>query len=922
LPRGLPAESAGLNDEAGRLYARALGHWRGPALASLPGRLLTNSAALLNDQRLSAVEKMAAFHLRCGDARTPISHLAGLVAEHPYRESLRALLMKALDRAGRQVEALAVFEEGRRLLAQELGLDPGPLLMEAHQLALGAGTENKYAPHSSPQSGTAPTGPPDEAESPRRVERTFLPRDITEFTGRRHEIHRLLTEARRTGANAPIIQVIDGMGGVGKTTLAVHLAHQLTGDFPDGQYFVDLDGFSAGNEPLNPLQALNLLLRSSGTPPELVPSVLEDCIALWRSRLAGLRVLILLDNALDTAQVRPLLPGTPGLLVLISSRNRMASLEGAESLSLGIMRPDEAVALFESIVGHERIAAEPEAARTAVELCGLLPLAIQIAAARLRARVGWPVSYLVGQLQSHKSRAKLLSLGDRDVMDVLTWSYRHLQPCQQRLFRLLGLHPGPDFDAHPVAALADLSLDDAETCLDELFEVNLVNLSAPGQYHLHDLVRDCSRTLLDEYGAEAEGRSATRRIIDYYLRSVSRWCSAISGDFFPIDIDDTQEPRSVKEPESGKQAIELIEAEYRNIAAVSHIAADLGHHEQAWRLICFLIPYFATVSYAGEAQSLLRTALSSAREAGAMRGESICLTGLASAKRNHAELGQAEELAKQALDLGRRIGDRRGEILQLSVLGSVYWDDSQLDKALVCFVDAMETAQAVGDLRAQALLANNLGNVSWDSGRMEEALQYFRKSQSLDDGSSKFRLRIRTLVNIGHLLLFQGSDDEATAHFEQALDLSRSANDNSGNVLARIGLGNAKRIARDFPAALDYGREALELAQGFGMYNLEIDALNALGDIHTSLGNLTAAEQVFHRALDVAAANNSSRYAAQSREGLAHVASARADADTARNLWQQALAAGTGGVLFALETERHAAAPEPGAETCWRCRLS
>ena len=905
----------------------AVGRWRGPALANVDSHLAASIAASLNDQYLGTFERLAKLSIAVGESTSVIGGLTRLVGEHPYREQLRALLMIALHGSGRQSEALSVFEQGRQLLSRELGLDPGPILRAAHEQVLSGGqvirgTDDKPPPPNLP-SVLPPTVRPFLDDEQHPVDGpTFLPRDIGEFTGRLQEIDYLTSGALREVPNVPTVLVVYGMGGVGKTTLVIRMAHRMSEHYPDGRYFIDLEGFSARDEPVKPLQALSLLLRQSGAPPELLPPDLNGCVALWRSRLAGKRALILLDNAADVEQVRTLLPSAPGVLVLISSRRRMTELEGIEPLCLDVMSPTEALSLLSTIVGPDRVGAEPEAAQAIAELCGRLPLAIHIVAARLRTRINWSISSTAQQLRSQRGRARLLAIGERSVVDVLSWSYRHLTGEQQRFFRLLSLHPGPQVDAYAAAALAAVSRDDAEACLDELFEANLVEQRTSDFYQLHDLVRDCSWLLLNEHTDEASRRRAVAGLADYYLQSARSWCTSVTKGFFTIGSDVVADACDIKEPADDETAFELYELEYRNLCAVQRLAVEYGLHELAWQLTCYLLPYLALLNYAGEARAMLESALASARAAESRRGESICLTGVASIHRRQGRYGEAATLLKQALKLSRGLDDNDAQIRQLTLMGLVYAEEDRLDEARAAYSAAEALANEMGDVQAQATLVNNLGNISLESGRFNEALDQFRRGYDLDDGFGMYDLRMTVLVNMGYCFLLTGRSSEAEAHFGESLALSRKAKNKLNEINALVGLCSAARTCRAFADSLKFGREALELAQGLKKDDLVLSALGALGDAHLSIGNVKESWQVFSQALMLAANSDSARYTAMAYEGLAHVSSACHDTDAAGEHWRRALELGGGGVYHRSEAQAHLASPIFGTALCWRCRTT
>ena len=489
----------------------ALAVWRGPALEGLTGAEIESAATALDEQRSAALEELMALRLRVGEASAVIGELQSLVTEHPLRERLRISLMRALHVSGRQADALAVYEQCRRLLTDELGLDPGPELRQAHADVLNG---KLFA-----TSGGAAVSTPDPVRPGpvTSLSSGLLPRGTSDFSGRSAELTTLLHHARTSPPAALTIATIDGMGGVGKTALATHLAHEVAGDYPDGHYFVDLLGFTDGADTVTTSEALAVLLRASGMAPGLVPPALDERIAAWRTRVRGKRVLVILDNALDAAHVRPLLPDSAGSLVLITSRRKLSALEGALTVSLGVLPAEDGVSLFNNIAGEARTSGEQVAVSSAVELCGHLPLAIRIAAARLRDRSNWRVADLVHRLSDHRRRSRFLRVDDRCVMTTLKGSYRHLRVQDQRIFRLLSLHPGESFDVQVAAALTGLPAVEIEDSLDRLFDSNLLEQEVARRFHFHVLILDCARELLSEHGCEDEQRQAVNRFLDHYL---------------------------------------------------------------------------------------------------------------------------------------------------------------------------------------------------------------------------------------------------------------------------------------------------------------------------------------------------------------------------------------------------------------------
>ncbi|MEO6085120.1 MAG: BTAD domain-containing putative transcriptional regulator [Umezawaea sp.] len=481
----------------------ALRLWRGDPLGGLPSSPLVEQIRVgMAEERLVVWEECLDRELRAGRHREVLGEASMLSAENPLREKPLALLLLALYRSGRQPEALQRYDIARRHLADELGLDPSPELSSLRSRILRSDPDLALVAAQAKQD-----------RAPR-----LLPYDVVDFIGRTAELDRLAALAESTSTGV-VIAAIDGMPGVGKTATAVHLAHALGDRFPDGQLFVDLHGFTPGRTPVDSGVALGTLLRAFGVPDDRIPADLDERSALWRGELAGRRVLIVLDNAADAAQIRPLIPGSPGSLVLITSRRRLGTLDGVTSIFLDVLPPVNALALFVAIAGR-RVLIETEAVVEVLWWCGHLPLAVRIAAARIGNRQQHPVRHLADRLRAEHLRLAELSLDDRDVTVAFTLSYAELRPDQRRLFRLLGSHPDTDFDAPSAAALADLSVTDAEDLLDELLDTRLLLRHTDDRYTFHNLLRVYAGERSAAEDSEAERRAALARLLDHYHDTV------------------------------------------------------------------------------------------------------------------------------------------------------------------------------------------------------------------------------------------------------------------------------------------------------------------------------------------------------------------------------------------------------------------
>ncbi|MEV5499519.1 BTAD domain-containing putative transcriptional regulator [Nonomuraea fuscirosea] len=912
LREALHEKGSGSLAETVRKVEHALALWRGPALAGLTSQLLMNVAARLDEERLAAVEHLMATRVALGEAGSVAGELMELVTDHPLRESLRNTLMMALYQTGRQADALAVYEQGRQLLAAELGLDPSPQLKATHALIL----NGEAGPTGS---GVAQT---DQASRTSSAGRSYLPHDTADFTGRMAEVLHLLSAAKQNSATALVISAIEGMGGIGKTTLAIHIAHELARDYPDGQYFIDLHGFSTLAEPLPPSRALEILLRDSGSPPELMPPDLEGRSAMWRSRTAGQRALLVLDNAVDAAQVRPLLPSSSDMIVLITSRRRLTSIEGAVPLSLDVLPLEDAIALFNQVVGAGRTATEREAVISAVNFCGRLPLAVRIAAARLRDRTSWTVTYLVDQLADHERRIKFLAAGDRSVRGALTVSYRYLTEKQRRLFRLLSLHPGADFDTSAAVAVTGDLPEQVESDLEVLFEDHLLQQNAPGRFAFHDLVRDCAYALLREEEPERAHEEARRRIVSFYLRTAYEWCRPLARGTYLSEVSAEDVGIAIRRPGSQEEAVRLLDREYMNFVTAAWLAINSRWNVQAWQLICCLQPYFSLRNYDGEAHELFTAAWEAAREIGDRYGESACLMGLASVHRTRGGNEKAAELTLRAIEISREIGDQGSETYQLINLAIMYANDDKFLQARDYLISAEKIAVSNGDDSARAVLANNLAVICRLLGQFEDAHEYFQQALVLNSSKGPSASRALTMSGISFLRHTQGDHRAAIEGFTVALTLSRSISDQYSQAFALVGLSAANRSIGELTLAIDNGRKALELSRQASLYDLECEALTTLGDAFASSGDLDVAERLFRQAADLARDHGVSRYLAAAQAGLAHVETARGNHSDAHEYWSLALETYPPGLVEAQAVRRHLEPGDSPVVSCLRCGIS
>ncbi|MEU7900451.1 BTAD domain-containing putative transcriptional regulator [Nonomuraea sp. NPDC049152] len=487
------ARAEGDLTRARALLAAALGLWQGDAMDGTAGPYAEAQRDRLGDRRLSALQVKLELDIELGRATEAVADLAVLSAAHPLRESLSGLLMLALYRCGRQAEALEVFDRTRRLLAEELGIDPGGELRELHQRMLTSDPELLPA-RLDLRSDPRPSPVRHEEEALPRVAQ--LPADLSDFTGRDEEVA-LLTEVLKSGSGqATTVVSLSGKGGVGKTALAIHVAHLLSDAFPDGQLYIDLCG--TGGRPVEPTAALREFLCALGHPDLDIPDDPTQRAALFRSLMVNRRMLVILDNAVDDTQVRPLLPGTGGCAVLVTSRAKPAGLPTTRRVDLDVLKSRDAVRLFTRIVGEERVVTEPEAAENAVVLCGFLPLAVRIAASRLVSRPLWTTSSLVGRLADERRRLSELRFGTMTVEATFQLGYERLDAAQARAFRLLANLKTTSFSLPVAAAVLGLEVLDAEEIVESLVDLGMLDSPSSGRYRFHELLWLYGRNLSEQ----------------------------------------------------------------------------------------------------------------------------------------------------------------------------------------------------------------------------------------------------------------------------------------------------------------------------------------------------------------------------------------------------------------------------------------
>ncbi|MCX5396815.1 tetratricopeptide repeat protein [Streptomyces sp. NBC_00102] len=880
----------GRSAEAAAELRAALALWRGPALSGVGGPVSEAAADALEEERLTAADQLFELRLGAGESGELVAELRALVARHPLRETLRAHLMLALHRSGRGAEALEEYERVRQLLAEQLGVDPGPQLAALHTGLLpgslapaGPGAHERpdasQRPGSHPRREGAPAVP-----SPMAAPCT-LPPALPDFTGREEELTALLghlCDGGPPGARGPRVVAVDGMGGAGKTSLAVHAAHLLAQEYPDGQLAVDLRGFTPDEAPMAPAVALDALLRGLGVPAERIPEDLEGRTGLWRSVLADRRTLLLLDNAVNAEQIRPLLPSTPDSLVLTTSRARLVDLDGARWVSVGPLTPEGSAALVAETLSPERVRAEPEAAAELAALCGHLPLALRLATARLRNRPRWTVRHLVERLRDETRRLDELRSGERGVAATLQLSHRAMAAPHRHAFLMLGLHPGAVFGVHSAAALLGTGTREAEDALEALLDAHLLQQPALGLYAFHDLVRSFARNPGASTIDRAAESAALLRLLGYNLTATGAACALVSPGR-------TSRPHGLA-PYGGElpafrdraEAMEWSEREHPALLAAVTLAERRGHDRHALALtrdLTFLLHARGRFDALGD---LGRLAVLAARRTGEPSLLCVALTNLAATCWRLGRFGEGLDAADEARDLAHRLGDRRAEAHSEANRGLMLSELGRYDDALPPLERALSLAREEGSVRVEAETLTTLGVLYGRWGRHPEAADAARQAlrTARAHGYPTYEIVATAELAAAHMGL--GENEEAGYLLSTARELSGDGVTGPGDagLVHALRAKLAQRLG-DADGARVSARSALLLARSGGSQIRLVRVENLVAELHLDQGEYEEARTAYARARTRAAAMRFCPAEASALLGLARAARALGDAEAA-----------------------------------------
>jgi tetratricopeptide (TPR) repeat protein len=757
-----------------------------------------------------------------------VSELTALSEAHPMDETLIRQQMVALYGCGRHADALAAFQRARRRLRNRLGTDPGERLTHAHDLILRQAPLHDLVPGLRPETSAGPPAAPGPRNLPRRQQ----------LVGRGGELDRLLTSAVTDGPAASVITIeaISGMAGVGKSALALHAAYGLGDRFPDGQIFIDLHTHSVTRPPMTPAAGLAALLRAFGIPPHAIPHDLQERIALWRTVLTGKRAVIVLDDAQNSEQVVPLLPDDSASLVLITSRHRLTELPSARPVFVDVLSLDDAVDLFQRLVGTERVS-DTDKVAAVVKRCALLPLAVEIVASRFKARPSWNLDHLLERLSRRPGRLREIRDGHQEMAAAFEMSYNALSAPQRAAFRRLSLHPGPDFGAHAAASIIGEPLDRAERLIEDLLDCHLLQEPRANRYRFHDLLAEYATSL-----AEPEGPANTDaflRLAEYALRAADRADRMLRPHRSRLDPPPAARRVSVPSFPDTAAARAWIAEELECLLAIEQRARRQGHAAEAAWLAHVLADFADSEGYWHEAVDMHEAGAAHWRTATEPRAESRALLALAAAHARAARYPRSAEAAERALTLSRASNDDGSAAEALNQLGVLHWHVSEYEAAVTILEEALRLRTDNRWDRARIL--NNLAITYLYMGDHRNALESFTEALRDLRRAGDRRLEARLLSNIGDLHRRAGDIESARSAFQEALVLSTASGSEIDRAVIRMNIAGTMTIPAEFDAAVEFHTSSLAVFRRSGDRKNEASALNGLGTLYREVGRHTEA---------------------------------------------------------------------------------
>ncbi|MEU8332011.1 BTAD domain-containing putative transcriptional regulator [Micromonospora sp. NPDC048839] len=880
--------------EADELMSRVEGRWRGRMLPGLPlGPMLSARAEAVGEMRLALVEQRAELFLATGESAAALALLRGHLLAHPLREHGHALLMRALCQQGNICGALSAYTAARSQLVEQLGIEPGIELRQLHQAVLNRdpaleGPRTVIASGVPKRPGPSPETPAPAADGSDQAasQVNWLPWQSVPFTGRSEILRGLLATLRDPKPGTAVVQVINGMAGVGKTTFAVEVASQLADDYPDAQLFIDLQGHGAGGQ-MEPAAALVILLRQLGVPASRIPVEPDDRIMLWRAELAARRSVLVLDNVGSSEQLTPLLPTSPGTLVLVTSRRRLLVSGHTPPTSLTVLAPNEAIDLLARVAGRDRIDTDSDSAATVVRLCGYLPLAIRLAGARLAHRPGWRVADLARRLHLATPLMNELTAEDHSVAGAFRLTYEPLREPVRRMFRMLSLHPGRLFGLDAAAALTDLPLAEAEGAVAELVNFHLLEEPEVGRFQFHDLVRDYARGLALSIDEPADRTTAIGRLLDYCMYACLAATRAMGKTTLLAQSLGLEQPLRPDLVSALPPSVHWLEQERDNLCALVRLAAEGGHPDQAWRLTRLTWRFYFVRGYPDHLFEAQKYGLAAARQLNDQAAIGMICNYRAFSHLRTGDCEQALRDLETAVEARESIGDRLGASVSRGNIAIVYWHLGRLTESVELSRRDLRDRRSLG--RNQPFVMSNIALPLMFLGRYEEALHTHRQHlfQARLTGSP-FNIAL-ALSNIGAVRSRLGQHSIAARYLRVSLGLMGRLGMRFGTASSFNELGGVLRELRQLNEAQKQHELALTAARNHGEKHNEAAALNGIGLILAAQGRPAAAVEAHYGALTLASRISHPYEQGRALAGIAHQIEPE-DPVEARRYWMRALA--------------------------------
>lgn len=838
---GRKALTDGETADAIALLTEALDLFRGPPLADVPPTdLVCTEAGRLEESRITALGLRIEAELESGAAADAVGDLLQLTADHPLREELWALLMRALRAAGRQAEALETYERARTVIGEELGVDPGPVLRQLYREILA----DDARPAPQPAKSAGAVVPPETGPAPRIAMTTppvpsQLPADIPDFTGREAQVAYLcglFPDLRDSdaGSGAVPVALIAGAGGLGKTTLAVHVAHRLRTRFPDGQLYVNLRG--ASDQPSAPSDVLARFLRELAVDGTQIPASEEERAVLYRTWLTGRRILIVLDDARDAAHARPFVPGSTSCGVLVTSRRRLPDLVGGQLVDLDVLDHSGASALLAKIVGAHRLDAEPDATNRVLAACAGLPLAIRIAGVRLAARTAWTVQDLAGKLADERRRIDEFQAGDLAVRACFQVSFNSLptadpgRPDPVRAFRLLGLWQGPSISLPAASSLLAEPTDRVADSLEMLVDAHLLQSVAAERYRLHDLLRVYAAEKAEAEETKQDRDGAVLRILTWYLHTAAAAGRVISPQHARVPLGDGHLVQPPLAFASLDDALYWCETARADLVAAARQAASNGLHEIAWKLPAATMSFFYRRGYWADWIAAHEGGLDSARILGDRLAEAWMLNNLGMVFGLQRK-ERAVDCFEEALAIYREIGDQSGEARSANNIAQACLRLCRFPEALEAAERSLAVQQQVGDRYGEGIALGNLGDACRELGRFNEAIGHLDRALVIFRELGDEHSEADSLSDLGDVYLTMGRLDDALGCLRASLAIWRAHGERHGQAatLGRLGLAQ-KHAGRP--------EEARELLSEAHLLLAEVGDLAQAAEVEAGLAEL------------------------------------------------------------------------------------